>query len=151
MVVTVPKLGPAQEKLMRSALRLGELRTATPAYRNIANILNGKQFLRKDSKDADFFTPTEKAYETFAAWGYRPKTETVAAVPANDAAPRLISIVDIDIGYRLRGVDQERVEALKASIGEIGLRTPITVMATDGGRFRLSAGAHRLELSLIHI
>lgn len=145
MVVTMPKLGPAQEKLMRAALRLGELRTATPAYRNIANTLNGKQFLRKDGKDADFFTPTEKAYETFAAWGYRPKAEPVAAAPANDDAPRLIRIADIDVGYRLRGVDPERVEALKASIGEIGLRTPITVMVAEGGRFRLSAGAHRLE------
>jgi len=66
-------------------------------------------------------------------------------LPANDDVPRLIPIAEIDVGYRLRGVDPDRVEALKASVGEIGLRTPITVMAIEDGRFRLSAGAHRLE------
>lgn len=55
---------------------------------------------------------------------------------------------DIETGHRLRVVDAAKVSALKASIAEIGLRTPITVSASRDGddwHFRLVAGAHRLE------
>ncbi|CAN7686719.1 hypothetical protein LJR098_002289 [Rhizobium sp. LjRoot98] len=131
MVVAVPKLGPAQEKLMRSALKLGELRTHTTQYRAAANKLNGKQFLRKDKHDADLFTPTDAAYTVFASWGFRPKKAPVVAAATNDDhTPRRLSINDIDVGYRLRSVDQERVAALKASITDLGLRTPIPARAS---------------------
>lgn len=59
-----------------------------------------------------------------------------------------IDILDIEAGDRLRAVDPAKVSALKASIAEIGLRTPLTVSATlvDGEwHNRLVAGAHRLE------
>lgn len=48
----------------------------------------------------------------------------------------------------MRAISPEKVQGLKASISEIGLRTPITVSALregDDWRFRLVAGAHRLE------
>jgi hypothetical protein len=57
-------------------------------------------------------------------------------------------LVDIETGERLRAVDPAKVSGLKASIAEIGLRTPVTVSATRDGdewHFRLVAGAHRLE------
>ncbi|MFZ5667941.1 MAG: ParB/RepB/Spo0J family partition protein [Pseudomonadota bacterium] len=59
-----------------------------------------------------------------------------------------IPIMDIETGARARAVDPARVGAIKASIDEIGLRTPITVYAErtgDDWSFRLVAGAHRLE------
>ena len=57
-------------------------------------------------------------------------------------------LLDIETGERLRAVDANKVSALRASIAEIGLRTPITVSASrfgDDWQFRLVAGAHRLE------
>lgn len=56
--------------------------------------------------------------------------------------------MDIETGDRVRAVDPAKVAAIKASVAEIGLRTPITVSASRDGddwRFRLVAGAHRLE------
>lgn len=49
----------------------------------------------------------------------------------------------IEIGERLRPADPARVEALAASISEIGLQEPI-IVRQDGDRIRLVAGAHRL-------
>ena len=57
-------------------------------------------------------------------------------------------LADIDLGDRLRAVDPNKVSGLKASIAELGLRTPVTVAASRDGdewHFRLVAGAHRLE------
>jgi len=57
-------------------------------------------------------------------------------------------LMDIESGHRLRAVDMSKVSAIKASVAEIGLRTPITVSAARDGdewHFRLVAGAHRLE------
>lgn len=57
-------------------------------------------------------------------------------------------LVDIETGERLRAVDPAKVSGLKASIAELGLRTPVTVAASRDGddwHFRLVAGAHRLE------
>ena len=59
-----------------------------------------------------------------------------------------IDIGAIEVGYRLRRLDQERVAALVSSIREIGLQTPITVYAVqhdDAFTHRLVAGQHRLE------
>lgn len=56
-------------------------------------------------------------------------------------------LTDIEVGDRLRGITPEKVAGLKASIAEIGLRTPITVAASRDGdewHFRLVTGAHRL-------
>ena len=62
-----------------------------------------------------------------------------------------LRIDQIDALYRLRQVDPEKVAALKVSIEEIGLRTPIHVAGDRAAandptiRVRLVAGAHRLE------
>lgn len=56
-------------------------------------------------------------------------------------------ITDIELEGRLRAVDPAKVAALKSSIAEIGLRTPLTVSAKlidDEWHHRLVAGAHRL-------
>lgn len=54
-----------------------------------------------------------------------------------------IAIDQIDIADRLRPVDPAHVEAIAASIAQIGLENPISVRP-DGNRYRLVAGAHRL-------
>jgi len=57
-------------------------------------------------------------------------------------------ITDIETTTRHRVAVPAKVEAIKASISEIGLRTPITVSAAregDDWRFTLVAGAHRME------
>ena len=62
--------------------------------------------------------------------------------------PESILLLDIETGDRLRAVDPARVSALAASIADLGLRTPITVVRSqrDGDEcYRLVAGAHRLE------
>jgi ParB-like chromosome segregation protein Spo0J len=59
-----------------------------------------------------------------------------------------ILIQDIERGGRLRATDPARVKALASSIRDIGLRTPVTVVAIhlDGEvTYRLVAGAHRIE------
>ncbi len=58
-----------------------------------------------------------------------------------------IAIEGIETAEGRRPVDQAHVKRLAASIKEIGLQTPITVMArkdVDGWRSILVAGAHRL-------
>lgn len=59
-----------------------------------------------------------------------------------------IALDSIESGERKRPLDEAHVKRLAASIQEIGLQTPITVMARkddDGWRSILVAGAHRLE------
>lgn len=59
-----------------------------------------------------------------------------------------ILIQDIERGGRLRATDPSRVKALASSIRDLGLRTPVTVVAVhlDGEvSYRLVAGAHRIE------
>lgn len=54
----------------------------------------------------------------------------------------------IETGERMRPLIPERIAALKSSIKEIGLRTPLTVMAQRDGvdtRMILVTGKHRLE------
>ncbi len=69
----------------------------------------------------------------------------------NSDLPVALRIGQIHVGYRLRDVDQAKVDALKASIEELGLRTPISVVgpalaaSTPLQMVTLTAGAHRLE------
>ena len=62
------------------------------------------------------------------------------------AARRQVSIplAEIDEGERLRPVDPEKVEQVRRSMAQIGLRSPIEVRAKPGGGWLLVAGAHRL-------
>ncbi len=69
----------------------------------------------------------------------------------NSDLPVALRIGQIHVGYRLRDVDQAKVDALKASIEDLGLRTPISVVgpllaaSTPLQMVTLAAGAHRLE------
>lgn len=56
----------------------------------------------------------------------------------------LVPIAEIDEGERLRPVDPEKVEQVRRSMAQIGLRSPIEVRAKPGGGWLLVAGAHRL-------
>jgi ParB family chromosome partitioning protein len=57
---------------------------------------------------------------------------------------KLLPLSAVDVGERLRAVNAEAVERLAISMREMGQMTPIEVVETEGGRFRLVAGAHRL-------
>lgn len=65
--------------------------------------------------------------------------------------PVTLRLEQIEVGHRLRLVDPMKVGALKASIEQLGLRTPISVTGDRGrwadpaARFTLRAGAHRLQ------
>lgn len=53
---------------------------------------------------------------------------------------------DIDVGLGRRLASPDKVSFLAASMGEIGLQTPISVwISEDNGAVRLVAGLHRLE------
>ncbi|TVR06141.1 MAG: hypothetical protein EA385_16415 [Salinarimonadaceae bacterium] len=61
-----------------------------------------------------------------------------------------LSVGSIDIGERLRVVDQDYVGLLAASIEESGLMQPIEVgKKTAKGRYPLIAGAHRLNAFMV--
>jgi len=65
---------------------------------------------------------------------------------AAEREPGLIRVADIQVGERLRPLDQDALERLIASIRTIGLQNPITVRPGDGwGLYRLVAGYHRLR------
>src|SRR4051812_14487346 len=65
---------------------------------------------------------------------------------AAEREPGLIRVADIQVGERLRPLDQDALERLIASIRTIGLQNPITVRPGDGwGLYRLVAGYHRLK------
>lgn len=78
------------------------------------------------------------------------KSAFEAKTGSNDL-PVALRIGQIHVGNRLRTVDQGKVDALKASIEELGLRTPISVVgstlavSTPLQMVTLAAGAHRLE------
>jgi N6-adenosine-specific RNA methylase IME4 len=66
--------------------------------------------------------------------------------------PVAVRLDQIDVGFRLRELDLDKVAALKSSIEQIGLRTPISATGPADKSFddpdfrvRLTAGAHRLE------
>src|SRR3954465_15937060 len=70
--------------------------------------------------------------------------EVVRSAAAGE--PGLIRVADVQVGERLRPLDQDALERLIASIRTIGLQNPITVGCRDGwGLYRLVAGYHRLK------
>jgi ParB-like chromosome segregation protein Spo0J len=59
-----------------------------------------------------------------------------------------LALNDIEVGERKRPLNEANVQCLMASIKEIGLQAPITVMERRderGGEYFLVAGLHRLE------
>ena len=64
-----------------------------------------------------------------------------------ESSPRGVEEVDlaaVAVGERLRKLDADCVAQLAASIREVGLQTPISVIP-EGDGYRLVAGLHRLE------
>jgi ParB-like chromosome segregation protein Spo0J len=60
-------------------------------------------------------------------------------------SPTSISLADIDVGLRLRAIDEKQVQALAESMASaLGLKTPITIRREDQ-RWKLVAGLHRVE------
>jgi len=55
-----------------------------------------------------------------------------------------VPILSINVIDRARRLDMDRVEVLKAMIGETGLQHPPSVVE-DGNEYRLASGWHRLE------
>ena len=55
-----------------------------------------------------------------------------------------IPLTEIDVGDRLRGIDDDAAAVIAASMQEQGQRTPIEVRKV-GKRYRLIAGAHRMR------
>lgn len=56
-----------------------------------------------------------------------------------------IPLEAIDVVERLRDVNEEEAERIGASMREIGQINPIAVTGPQNGRYRLVAGAHRVE------
>jgi N6-adenosine-specific RNA methylase IME4/ParB-like chromosome segregation protein Spo0J len=136
------KSGDRARLILDQAVSEGVFRASKQSERISCLRLHDKQMLRRDAKDADTFYPTEKAKR--ADIKALPATETSPLEASRVAARRKVS--SIDVGTRLRPVDMARVEALKASISELGLRTPISVFGSASDeRAKLSAGGHRLE------
>jgi ParB family chromosome partitioning protein len=61
---------------------------------------------------------------------------------------KTIAISDINVGERLREIEEDHAKVIASSISEIGLQSPITVRptpASKGGKYTLVMGAHRLR------
>jgi N6-adenosine-specific RNA methylase IME4 len=131
------------QTIMDAALRDGKVHSADHNERRTCIKLNVKGMLQRDSKDADLWYPTERARKKLQP------PQAIAPeqlVPAGARVAIWRNIDSIDIGYRLRGTDQAKVDALKPSFQEIGQKTPITVFGKlDDVRVALSAGLHRLQ------
>lgn len=56
-----------------------------------------------------------------------------------------VPVSSVDVGERMRPVNQSRVDSLATSMATIGLLQPITVFTPDDCEVRLVAGLHRLE------
>ncbi len=60
-----------------------------------------------------------------------------------------IPLDQIDVGDRLRSIDPDHAALIAESFQTNGQMTPIEVRMVPGGRYRLVAGAHRLEAANI--
>jgi ParB family transcriptional regulator, chromosome partitioning protein len=60
-----------------------------------------------------------------------------------------IDLDRIDLGKRLRELNEAEAEKLSHSLNERGLLNPIEVRETQGGRYSLTAGAHRFAAAKI--
>ncbi|RVI86882.1 hypothetical protein CN188_04125 [Sinorhizobium meliloti] len=163
----LPKLGPKAREIVDAVLRDGIYRALKESDTAVCRNLNSRQFLGRDKKDGAVWYPTAKLCELAGvtppeigqggeggpgAPDSRVQPEEGAdrlPAPAEAEAGRVlirIPLDRIDVGFRLRQADPEKVAALQASFAELGHRTPISVTRRpDGECFLLSAGLHRLE------
>ncbi|RVG28835.1 hypothetical protein CN233_19600, partial [Sinorhizobium meliloti] len=163
----LPKLGPKAREIVDAVLRDGIYRALKESDTAVCRNLNSRQFLGRDRKDGAVWYPTAKLCElagvTPPEIGKRGEGGPGAPNPRvqpEEGADRLpapaeagsgralirIPLDRIDVGFRLRQADPEKVAALQASFAELGHRTPVSVTRRpDSECFLLSAGLHRLE------
>ncbi len=137
--------GDRAREILEAVRRDSFYQSPSQPMTKVAMRLNMKGILDRDPKDGNRFTFTPKGRKMH---GGEPVVDTPGVIGSPVAGRIAVSrrIDSIDVGARLRPVDLARVEALKNSIGELGLKTPISVYGNAGDeRVRLSAGGHRLE------
>ncbi len=142
--------------------REGEFRAQTQTERNRIVKMHGQELARRHETELDLCYPTEKGLAMLSsaptpAFPEVAKPRNPSSLSTYEAMTGMrdlavpLHVGQIDIGHRLRLVDQQKVDALKASISDLGLRTAITVRGDSAAmndqaiRVRLVAGAHRLE------
>ncbi|RVJ16585.1 hypothetical protein CN184_28380 [Sinorhizobium medicae] len=148
-------------------LRDGIYRASKQSEISVCRNLNSRQLLSRDRKDGAVWYPTAKLCEQtgvtppeIGQGGEGGPGAPNPRVQPEEGADRLpapaeaepgralirIPLDRIDVGFRLRQADPEKVAALQASFAELGHRTPVSVTRRpDGECFLLSAGLHRLE------
>jgi N6-adenosine-specific RNA methylase IME4/ParB-like chromosome segregation protein Spo0J len=163
----LPKLGPKAREIVDAVLRNGIYRAPKESDTAVCRNLNSRQFLARDKKDGAVWYPTAKLCELtgvtppeIGQGGEGGPGAPDSRVQPDEGADRLpvpavaepgralirIPLDRIDVGFRLRQADPEKVVALQTSFSELGHRTPVSVTRRpDGERFLLSAGLHRLE------
>jgi ParB/RepB/Spo0J family partition protein len=139
--VQFPRPGEKGLQALRTAVSDGQLLCSSTGETLAATKLNAHRYLDRDKRNGNLWFPTEHGR---AALQHFDGIAVPKPVEPGARGIVTVGIDNIDIGFRLRDVDQAKVDAIKASIGEIGLRTPITVRPLPNGKFGLVAGAHRL-------
>lgn len=136
--------GDRAREILEAIRRDGFYQSPSQPMTKVAMRLNMKGILNRDPKDGNRFTFTPKGLKMHSA---EPETDASEVSPPEASRVAVRRRIDsIEVGARLRPVDLARVEALKSSIGELGLKTPISVYGkASDERVRLSAGGHRLE------
>lgn len=140
----IPKLSERQAEIVEAAVRDGVFVSPSKQDTDKCRRLDGLGLLLRDLKDGARYYPTDEAKARVGVSDPADATSSTSGDFKRSAFRRKIET--IDVGTRLRPVDQARVEALKISISDLGLKTPITVYGTPlDARAKLSAGGHRLE------
>src|SRR5690606_10257065 len=128
---TMTEVLPAGERarlIMSEAVEAGVYVASKQSQRTCCLRLHAKGMLSRDRKSSDTYYPTEKAKraaepDNATAAPHQPAEQGGGMHESRSIMRRRID--SIDVGTRLRPVDMARVEALKASITELGLKTPV--------------------------
>ncbi|MBT9370293.1 MT-A70 family methyltransferase [Rhizobium sp. CSW-27] len=141
MTTKTPPAGERARAILDAVRRDGSFTCTKESEVQACRRLNAKGLLNRDPKNGNLFTLSARAK------AMNPNGK-IASNPPSGARVAVRRLIDsIDIGTRLRPIDPHRVEALKPSILELGLRTPISVFGRpDDARVLLSAGGHRLQV-----
>lgn len=136
--------------VVMAAVRNGEYRCQNPQEVRAACSAMGYRYLTRDPKDGNLFRPGEKAaaiLERAREQNKLPAEFELAKTASKVAVAR--DPKSIDVGDRLRGLDEKTVLALMDAFRRDGQRQPIDVFGKDtDARVRLGAGGHRLEACL---
>jgi N6-adenosine-specific RNA methylase IME4/ParB-like chromosome segregation protein Spo0J len=128
--------------------RDGKIRCSSNGELRACIRLHVKGILARDPKDGNQFTFTAKGPVMHGKTAEAPATAQPEQIGEDHATRTVLRrrIDSIDIGTRLRPVDQQAVDTLKPSIAQMGLQTPISVFGKPSdATVSLAAGGHRLE------